>query len=87
MQNSVGIFDILAMLGLFGVGFAMWLAWELITGSRLLAPFLAIASFAATWAVAAWVGLAAPLPLLLIEGAVALLLIRVAQQVPPRQDD
>lgn len=84
MQPDVGILDILAMLGLFAVGFTMWLAWELITGSKLLAVFLAIGGFAATWWVAGAVGAGGPGPLLLIEAAVAFILIRVANG---RHDD
>lgn len=78
MGNEVGYLDIIAMLGLFVAGFVMWVAWELITGRRLLAPFLAIGSFTVTWLLVDAVGVHRPWPLLLIEGAAAFVLVRVA---------
>jgi len=78
MYAEVGFIDILAMLGLFVAGFAMWLAWEMITGRKGLSMLLALATFVAAWAVAGMVGIHGPLSLLLFQAVVAFILIRVA---------
>lgn len=78
MQDSIGIIDVIAMLGLFVTAFVMWVAWELITGRKGMALMLAAASFAVTWLVARAVGADKPLPLLGIEVLVTILLVRVA---------
>jgi hypothetical protein len=78
MYAEVGIFDILAMLGLFITGFTMWLAWEMITRRKGLSMMLAIATFVSAWSVAGMVGITGPLPLLLLQAAVAFILVRVA---------
>lgn len=66
----------LALLALFATGFAMWVAWEVLTGRRLLAPFLAIVSFVAVWIAASRLGAEGPWWMLLAEiGATALLIV------------
>ena len=72
------LIDILAMLGLFFAGFAMWVAWELISGRKLLSIFLAIGTFIAAWQVAKVVGLVTPVWVLLVEALTAAVLVRVA---------
>jgi hypothetical protein len=78
MDDSVGFLDVIAMLGLFVTAFVMWVAWELILGRKAMALLLAIATFIATWAVARSVGADTALYVLLVEAAVAALLVRVA---------
>ena len=78
MNNSVGFLDVIGMLGLFVTAFVMWVAWELIVGRKAMALLLAIATFVVTWAVAQFAGADTALYLLLVEAAVAALLVRVA---------
>jgi hypothetical protein len=78
MEDSIGILDVIAMLGLFVTAFVMWVAWELITGRKALALFLAAGAFGVTWLVARAVGAHSPLLLLGVEVVVAILLVRVA---------
>jgi hypothetical protein len=85
MYAEVGIVDILAMLGLFVAGFVMWLAWEMITGRKGLSMLLAMATFVAAWTVAGMVGIDGPLSLLLFQGAVGFVLVRVANAKNPEQ--
>ncbi|MGD8956422.1 MAG: hypothetical protein PVJ03_03750 [Chromatiaceae bacterium] len=78
MDDSVGFLDVIAMLGLFVTAFVMWVAWELIVGRKVMALLLAIATFIATWSVARFAGADTALYVLLVEAAVAALLVRVA---------
>ncbi|MGB5201169.1 MAG: hypothetical protein WBN68_17400 [Sedimenticolaceae bacterium] len=78
MDNGVGLFDVIGMLGLFVTAFVMWVAWELIVGRKAMGLLLAIATFIATWAVAQFAGADTALYVLLVEAAVAALLVRVA---------
>ena len=78
MDNGVGFLDVIGMLGLFVTAFVMWVAWELIVGRKALGLLLAIATFIATWVVAQFAGADTALNLLLVEAAVAALLVRVA---------
>ena len=80
MQTEISIIGVLAMLALFVTGFVMWVAWEMITGRKGLSMLLALATFVATWSLAGMIGIRAPLALLLVEGAVALILVRVANR-------
>ncbi len=86
MQAEIGILDVVAMLALFATGFAMWVAWELIIGRKGAALALAIATFTATWAVAGAIGVRGPIPLLLVQAAVALVIIRVANRARDNDD-
>ena len=78
MEPDVGFFDVIAMLGMFVVGFFMWVAWEIIIGNKFFALFVAIGTFVVTWQVAGFIGANAPIPFLIIEALVAAVLFRVA---------
>jgi hypothetical protein len=77
MAEGIGVLDVIGMLGLFVVGFLMWVAWELIVARKALALLLAGATFVTTWTVAASVGASSVWPVLLVEAAVLALLLRV----------
>ena len=80
MEPDVGFFDVIAMLGMFIVGFFMWVAWELIIGNKFFALFLAIGTFIVTWQVAGFIGADAPIPFLIVEALVATVIFRVANR-------
>lgn len=84
MYAEIGVIDVLAMLGLFMVGFAMWVAWEMIVGRKALGMLLAFVTFTATWSVAGMAGIRGPLLLLLVQGAVASVLVLAANSAQRR---
>lgn len=86
MEDSIGIFDVIGLLGLFIIGFVMWVAWELIIGNKFIAVFLAIGTFVATWTVAKIIGADSVLPLMIIQAVMAGLLVRVANKNKGKED-
>lgn len=85
MDLVVGLFDVIAMLGMFIVAFFMWVAWELITGKKALALLLAIGTFVTAWLVAETVGADAPVHFFVVEAIVAAVIFRVANRGTRRE--
>ena len=79
MDTSVGILDVVAMLGLFVTAFFLWVTWEIICGQKALALVLAIATFIASWLVAGLIGARSPFQFLIVEVVVAVVIFRVAK--------
>lgn len=80
MDTAVGLLEVIAMLGMFILAFLLWVAWELITGRKLLALLLAIGTFVATWLVADAIGADAPVHFFVAEAIVAAVIFRVANR-------
>jgi len=78
METAVTILHAIIMVGLFILGFMMWVAWELITGNKFLSMMLAIGVFAGSWLVAKYIGATAPWQIFIVEALVAAILFHVA---------